>query len=248
MAKFWQMVNRVIDNADVLLLLLDARLVDETRNEEVEMKVRNVNKPLIYVVTKSDLVDKETAEKYKKTLKPCVFVSAKEHYGTTMLRERILIEAKKVYGDKETIIVGVLGYPNVGKSSLINAMKGKSSAPVSSVSGYTRSVQMIRGDNRIMFFDTPGVIPYHEKDDIKHAFIGTIDYNKEKDPDVVVIALMKRFPGKVESYYGVKVKEDKEETLEEITVKRKLLKKKAEPDIERMAREILKCWQEGKIK
>ena len=91
MANFWQLVNKVIREADVLLLLLDARLVEKTRNMEIEDKVRKAGKVLIYVITKSDLVDKQDVEKYKKTLKPCVFVSAVKHHGTTILRERILI-------------------------------------------------------------------------------------------------------------------------------------------------------------
>jgi len=238
MKNFWKIVNDVIRQADILLLLLDARLVDETRNKEVEDKVRVEGKPLIYVVTKSDLVGKEEAEKYKKILKPCVFVSAKEFLGTTKLRERILIEAKV----KEPK-VGVLGYPNVGKSSLINAMKGKHSASTSSLSGHTKGVQMIRADSRIIFLDTPGVIPYKEKDEIKHIMIGTIDYNKVKEPDLVVMELMERFPGKIEERFGAAVKDDKEETIEEIARNRNILKRKGELDIQRTSRMILKEWQ-----
>jgi ribosome biogenesis GTPase A len=250
--SFWNIVNNVIKEADVILLLLDARLIEETRNAEVETKVNKAKKPLIYVITKCDLVDKKILSKIK--LKPSVFVSSKGHLGTGILRERILIEGNKKYKDKKAFHVGVLGYPNVGKSSLINAMKGKKTAPSSSVSGLTKGVQKVRADNRVVFLDTPGVVPYREKNDSKHAFIGTIDFNKVKDPDIVVMELMEKYPGKIEMHYGiiesrfgVEIPTDIEESLEKIAKKRKLLRKGNEPDIERTAKMILKDWQTGKI-
>lgn len=246
MANFWKIVNKVISDADILLLLLDSRLVEETVNEEVIEHVKKANKVLIYVMTKCDLVEKEFIEKYKKRFNPSVFVSAKEHLGTTMLRNRILIEGKKL-GLKD-VKVGVLGYPNVGKSSLINSMAGRNAAPASNTSGFTKGVQKIKSDNRILFLDTPGVIPYREKDPSKHAAIGTIDFNKVKNPDLIVVDLMEKFPKKIESYYKVKVKEDKEETIEEIAITKNLIRRGNNPDIERTARMILKDWQNGLIK
>ncbi len=173
---------------------------------------------------------------------------------TKLLRERILIEACKAGIKHEVIRVGVLGYPNVGKSSLINSMKGKKSAPSSSVSGFTKGIQKVRADNRIVFLDTPGVVPYMEKNDSKHAFIGTIDYNKIKDPDMVVMELMEKYPGRIERFYGIigtdygiEIPSDLEETLEKIAKKRNMLRKGNEPDIERVAKMILKDWQTGKM-
>ena len=126
-------------------------------------------------------------------------------------------------------------------------MKGKRSAPTSSTSGFTKGIQKIRGDSKIVFLDTPGVIPYKEKDASKHAFIGTIDYNKTKDPEGAVVDLMGEYPGQIEAHYGIDASKDFETSLELIAIKRKLLKKGSQPDLERTSRMILKDWQTGKI-
>lgn len=246
MPSFWPVVNRVIRDADVILLLLDARMVEQTRNVEVEDKVREAGKPLIYVIAKSDLITQESAEAWKRRLQPCVFVSAQKHQGTTMLKERIFIVAQRS-GVKEEVKIGVLGYPNVGKSSLINALKGRKSAPTSSVSGFTKGVQKVRASRRLLFLDTPGVIPYRERDDKKHAMIGTADVSKVKNPEVAVMELMEQFPGMIEAHFNVDERDDKEETLLEIARSKHIIKKGGIPDTKRMARTILQQWQKGAL-
>jgi len=245
MPNFWNIVNRVINDADVLVMVLDARMIAETRNIEIENKIQRLKKPLIYVLNKSDLVDENTLMKLKKSVSNSVFLSAKLHQGTNKLREKIMIAASRM--KKERVKVGILGYPNVGKSSVINALKGSAAAKTSSISGYTKGVQKIN-TSKMMLLDTPGVIPYKEKDNLKHNMIGTIDYSKEKDPDVVVMQLMKQFPGVIEEYYDVKISKNTQTTLNAIAKKKLMLKKGSELDIIRTATMILKAFQNGKIK
>jgi ribosome biogenesis GTPase A len=245
MEIYQDIVNDVIKNADILLLLLDARFVKETRHLEIENRIKSMKKPLIYVITKSDLVDNSQTEAYRKTFHPCVLVSAKEHQGISMLRTAILIEAQR--NKIAEPMVGVLGYPNVGKSSLINALKGHQSASTSIESGHTHSVQQIRIDKGIMLLDTPGVIPYTDKDMIMHAMTGAIDFNKSKEPDLVVMELMVKFPGRIEAHYKISTDADDEQRILEIATKCNILKKGGEPDLLRAARMILKDWQTGKI-
>jgi ribosome biogenesis GTPase A len=245
MITFWGMVNRVINDADILLLVLDSRMAQETRNLEIENKVKASGKPLIYVLNKCDLVDKHVVEQYKRTIPNSIFISATKHLGTVKLREKIQIAASRLKLDSN-VKVGVLGYPNVGKSSLINSLKGRSATKTSSISGYTKGIQKVRTSG-IILLDTPGVIPYLEKDQLKHNIIGTIDHNKEKDPDIVAMKLMTAFPGIIEQYYNVYVTDDLEKTLENIALKRKMIIKGSKPDIERVSKMILKDWQSGDI-
>ncbi|HEY9705691.1 MAG TPA: GTPase, partial [Allocoleopsis sp.] len=235
-----------LSDADILLIVLDARMISQTRNEEVEKKVQKTGKPYIYVINKSDLIDYATVKAYSKSIPNSVFISAKEHKGTSILREKIQIAASKAGIDGQ-VKVGVLGYPNVGKSSIINSLSGRNAAPVSNISGYTRGLRKVRSPAKIILLDTPGVIPYLEKNDMKHAIIGTIDYAKEKEPDMVAVFLMKEFPSLIEEHYGVPKKRDPHKTLELIAEKRKLIAKGGVPDVERAGRMILKDWQTGKI-
>ncbi len=91
MANYWKIVNKVINDADILLEVLDARSIEETRNPEIEEKVKERGKLLIFVVNKCDLADKEQIEENIKGLWPCVYVSSTEHLGFRKLWERIII-------------------------------------------------------------------------------------------------------------------------------------------------------------
>lgn len=235
---FWNHVNKVIADADVVLEVIDARFIEQTRHKEVEDKVLRAGKELLYVINKCDLVEREELEKQKKYLKNAVFVSSTQYHGLNMLRERIMIIGKRLGWDK--VRVGVVGYPNVGKSSLVNALKGSKSASTSSSAGHTRGVQKIvkRG---LIFLDTPGVIPYKEKDHAKEIIISSKDFNQVKDPEDAVFILLEHYPEKLKAHFEVDLEGD--EFLETIALKKNFLKKGGVPDTMRAAKEILRWWQ-----
>ena len=243
MATYWKIVNDVINEADVLLEVIDARLISESRNKEIEDKVKRSEKPLIYVLNKCDLVEKSKLEKVKKELHPCVFVSAKNHLGTGFLRTEILKRAPRA-----VFKVGVLGYPNTGKSSIINALKGRASASTAPLSGHTKGIQLIKVSKRMYLLDTPGVFPYKEKDESKHAIFAARTFSDLKDPESATMNLIETFPKQIENFYKVKHKDDPEEVLEQIAFRLNKLLKGAQPDLNAAARIVLKDWQSGKIK
>ena len=240
--NYWDLVNEVIYKADVVLEILDARIIDETRNRSIEYRIGKLNKPIIYVINKCDLVKKEVLEQKKDEFEYCVYVSSKDRHGTTMLKNKIL-----ALGKKDKIHVGVVGYPNTGKSSIINALAGASKASTSSQAGHTRGIQLIKANNRIYLLDTPGVIPFNDQDPDQLAIICSKNPQKLKEPDVVAMKLIEKFNGVVEKFYGIEKQKDSEKALELITVKMNKMKKGGELDVEATARQIMYDWQKGRI-
>lgn len=253
MEPFWPIVNRVIRDADVILLVLDARLVAKTRHVEIENKVAKAGKRLIYVINKCDLIDGMALEAMGMQLRPSVFVSATTHHGVTKLRQAIMRVGKPIAKGKE-VIVGVVGYPNVGKSAVINMLCGKGAASVSSSAGHTRGIQKVRAGSGIMLLDTPGVIPY--QDDGKKraegdlALIGSKNAQQLADPEQIAMELILGLGGQVEMFYGVPrgAGDDEEDVLARIAIKRGKLLKGGKPDMLTMAKIIIRDWQDGKIR
>ncbi len=235
MVNFWKLVNKVLRDSDIVLLVIDARFPEMTRNKEIEQKARK----LLYVINKCDLV--KDPESLKEHFEPCVFVSAKKKYGGTMLFNKIMELSRG-----KSCIVGVLGYPNVGKSSVINLLKGKKSASVSSQSGHTRGIQFVSAKGKLKLIDTPGVLQYQEKDLLKQIIIGAYNPQHVQEPEYYAMLIVKKYPELFEKYYGLKV-EKPLEFLEKVALKRHVLKKGGKPDIIRFSRQLLYDWQRGRM-
>ena len=208
---------------------------------------------MIYILNKSDLVDtNEIMQKVEMdNLKPYIFFSSKERRGSAKLRKLIKIEAGKL--KKEAVNVGVVGYPNTGKSSLINIVTGTSAAKVSSVAGFTKGIKKIKLSKGLYLIDTPGIIPPEEKkagmeNSMKHSQIGAVTWDRTKYPEMVIHRLMQENPGLFENHYKINAKGDSEFLIEEIGRKLNFLKKGNEVDEIRTAKKILRDWQEGKIR
>ena len=247
-------INRVIEESDIILEVLDSRFIEKTRNFEIEKRVKKSGKIIILVFNKSDLVNinKIKLNMELEKLKPNLFLSSKDKSGYVNLKRLIKIESKKL--KQKFINIGVVGYPNTGKSSLINFLTGKSAAKISSEAGYTKGMQKIKLSKGLYLIDTPGIIPSAEKFSkdkknlVKHSQIGAVTWDKTKNPDLIVDKLMKEYPGVLEKYYKIKVDMDSEILIEKLGKKLNYLKKGKLIDDIRTAKQILKDWQEGKIR
>jgi ribosome biogenesis GTPase A len=253
MHDFWRIVDRVIYESDIVLEVIDARMPNLTRNKKVENKVRRKRKFLILVMNKSDLITRKMKmnflQKFKS--KEVIFVSCKQRIGILALKEKILKLAKKIRYSND-IKVGVVGYPNTGKSTVINTLSGRSAAKTSPIAGLTRGVQWIRGEGNIMFFDTPGVIPLDEKDETEQALMTIIDPNKLKNPDLAAMRVIQLFldnnKKSLEKFYGVRIESDDTfEVLLGIGKRKNFLWKGGKVDEVRTALTIIRDWQRGNL-
>ncbi len=252
---FPEIVQQVLREADIILEILDARFIEETINPDLQKLAEETGKRLIYVLNKSDLTDyQKTRDKVNSlNLHPYVLVSSTKRRGIRDLRTRIKIEAQKVETQNLRVQVVVIGYPNTGKSSLINVLTGRGAAPTSLEPGFTKGIKKIKLSTGIVLLDTPGVIPKEEskivnaESMVKHAMIGIKNYDRVRDPEFVVHSLIMRNPGVFEKTYGIET-EDSDLFLEKLGRKKHFLKKGNEIDTNRTARLILKDWQTGRIR
>ncbi|MCH7902656.1 50S ribosome-binding GTPase [archaeon] len=244
--NYWNIVRQVVEDADIVIEVADARFPEQSRNHDLEQLVKAKGKKLLIVLNKSDLIGKNEAKREMEKIKErSIFVSAKLRNGARKIKEEI-----GRFNVKGEVKIAVTGYPNTGKSSIINMLKGTSSARTSSLAGFTKGKQMIRISSKIMLIDTPGIIPLKEHDVTLMALLSAKSVQQIKDlegtgMDIAEI-LMESNKSGLEKFYGIKAS-DGEEFLEELALKRKKLLKKGKPDLNASARILIVDFQKGKI-
>lgn len=256
--EFPEVVKKLIEFSDIILVILDARFIKETRDIELEEKIKKRGKKIIFVLNKSDLIDKDKLdEKELSELYPYVFMSSKTRKGSKDLRNRIKIESKKIGKPIDSlgrVTIGVIGYPNTGKSSVINTLIGKHKAGTASEAGYTKGIQKLKLSPDIFLIDSPGIIPVREYSNVdeekmsKHAKVGGRSYSQVKEPEFVIGRIMKDYKGLLEKHYNIQADGDSEILIEELGKRKGFLKKGGEIDEDKTSRSILKEWQQGKIR
>ena len=252
--KYPDIAKKIILDSHIILQVLDARYPDETRNLELEESIKKQNKKIIYVLNKADLIEKKS----KPNFFPYVFVSCVLRKNIKELRDLIKKESKQIELPDKTkfskITVGVLGYPNTGKSSLINLLIGRNSAKTGSDAGFTKGFQKLKLTSEIQLIDSPGVIPEKEYSNIKkqeitkHTKVGGRSYSQVKEPEMIISKLMEEYPKVFEKFYKIKAENNAEILLEKLGRKSNFLKKGNKVNFDQTARLILKDLQRGEIR
>ncbi|WP_338600589.1 GTPase [Sulfolobus tengchongensis] len=248
LGKIIQLVKR----SDLIIEVLDAREPSLTRSKKIEQIVIKNDKKLLLVLNKGDLVPLWVLKSWKYYFKEeenreSVYVSSTSHLGTKKLRDTMKALLR---GNKG--VVAFIGYPKTGKSSIINALKGRHSAQTSAYPleyGYTKSIQLFKIDNKIYAWDTPGIIP-PDGNELEKIIRG---YNVDllEDPVKPAIELINRIikasRESLKQAYGVDFT-DPYDLLVKIALKRGwVYKSDKEPNIDMAAKTIIRDYHEGKI-
>ena len=186
MAKTRRMISDNLKLVDVVVELLDARLPLSSRNPEID-KIAG-DKPRVLVLNKADIADQKATKAWIEYFKNCGLVtiavdsqsgkgfSALSPAIDSVIKERF--ERDRARGiQRHAVKLMVVGIPNVGKSSFINRLSGRSAAKTGDRPGITTTKQWIRIAGKYELLDTPGILwPKFESEEVARriAFTGGI--------------------------------------------------------------------------
>lgn len=280
----------VVDASDVVLYVLDARDPEGTRSREVEQAVlANPEKRLLFVLNRTDLIPGKALKKWQAHLgqsfptipfaaaSPATNAQTFDHTGLTLLTSSItLLNALKAYAksSQEPITVGVIGYPNVGKSSVINALFARNSVSkqipctTGPAAGVTTTIRTIRADKKLKFIDTPGIVliaadnkknkkPTDERSRL--VLLNALPKKLIGDPIVAVEMLLKRLTSSEElkkhlmTTYNLHslMSSTSDEMVKDFLVQaarhKGRLNKGGVPDLGSAASAVINDWRDGRI-
>lgn len=244
---------------DAVLYVVDARIPAASMNPNFDGLV--AGKRVVYVFNKSDLVEKSELSKWTAKFSAegkCFAVtdcSAGDVSSVlTSLRFSVsdIIERYAAKGVNKSIRAMVVGVPNSGKSTLINALCRSKKTLTGDKAGVTRGKQWVSVDKQIDLLDTPGTL-WAAFDNQEHArdlaYVGSIN-DDVLDFSELALAFVKKLqkiaPSALKERYGIEIA-DPLETLGGIAKARKFLLKGGEPDYERAARALIDDFRKGRL-
>jgi nuclear GTP-binding protein len=196
--RIWGEFYKVVDCSDVILHIIDARNVPGTRCTMIEKHIaKNAShKHLVFVLNKIDLVPNWVAKRWigeLSAVRPTIaFHASMTHaFGKGALIS-LLRQFGKLHADKKQISVGVIGYPNVGKSSVINTLISKKSCKVAPIPGETKIWQYITLFRNIYLIDCPGVVVDTAGDTEEDSVLkGVVRAERLENPEDFIIPILK---------------------------------------------------------
>ncbi|KAK7887085.1 hypothetical protein WMY93_026706 [Mugilogobius chulae] len=233
--------------------VLDARDPMGTRSKSIEtyLKKEKPWKHLIFVLNKCDLIPtwvtvmgSVLSQEYP-TL--AFHASLTNSFGKGSLIQ-LLRQFGKLHTDKKQISVGFIGYPNVGKSSVINTLRSKKVCNVAPLAGETKVWQYITLMRRIFLIDCPGVVYPSEDSETDIVLKGVVQVEKIKNPEEHIGAVLERAkPEYIQKTYRIPTWSSAEDFLEKLAQRTGKLLKGGEPDLSTVSKMVLNDWQRGRI-
>jgi ribosome biogenesis GTPase A len=246
MHKAQKEVREIFHQVDVFIEVLDARIPISSQNPMIE-EIR-ADKPTIKLLNKTDLADPERTEIWQAHFE-------KEDSVRTLainarkgdIRAQLLKLIKDLVPEKadslKTIHALIIGIPNVGKSTLINNISGRTIAKTGNEPAVTKRQQRIKLEENITLIDTPGMLwpnIENENSGYRLAITGGIKETAFELPDIASYAveyLMKHYPEKIQQRYDIdELPHSEIELLDEIGLKRGCLGRGGRPDLAKTSR------------
>lgn len=226
MHKAQRQMRELMPNVDLIIEVLDARIPYSSENPMIA-EIRE-DKPVIKIFNKSDLADPEVIAQWQEHFEAQKGIKTLSLVGTQSGQHQKIIElCKKLFPQREDnqkfINAMIAGIPNVGKSTIINSLAGRTIAKVGNEPAVTKAQQRINLGNGVVLSDTPGILwPKVENPNSTYrlAVTGAIKNTAMEFEDVAAFAaeyLLEAYPEKLKARYGFEeMPRDEIEVLEEI--------------------------------
>ncbi|KAL3503239.1 hypothetical protein ACH5RR_037688 [Cinchona calisaya] len=252
--RIWGELYKVIDSSDVVIQVLDARDPQGTRcyHWEKHLKEHCKHKHLVLLLNKCDLVPAWVTKGWLRVLSKeypslAFHASITKSFGKGSLLS-VLRQFARLKSDKQAISVGFVGYPNVGKSSVINTLRTKNVCKVAPIPGETKVWQYITLTKRIFLIDCPGVVYKNNDSETDIVLKGVVRVTNLQDAAEHIGEVLKRVKKEhLERAYKIKDWEDENDFLVQLCKATGKLLRGGEPDLMTAAKMILHDWQRGKI-
>jgi len=247
----------------VVVEVLDARLPGASRNPMIEDLRRHRQRPCIRVLNKADLADPAATSQWARAIvadtAPGDRVEALPlcaHRPADIARLPRLAQSLAPHRDSplKPLRLMVMGIPNVGKSTLINALARRKVAAVGDEPAVTRHEQRIDVSDRLVLFDTPGLmwpLIEHASDGLMLAASHAIGVNAYIDEEVarfLAEVLLARYRSRLEQRYALAGGDfDGPGVIEAVAVRRGLLLRGGVPDLDKAARALLADYRSGAL-
>lgn len=262
MTKAKRMMQENIKLIDLVIELVDARIPVSSRNPDIDELGRN--KARLILLNKADLAEEKWNDAWTAYFEgqgyACVKVNSKKGGGVKSIHSVIQEACKeKIERDRKRGILNrpvramVVGIPNVGKSTFINALAGRACARTGNKPGVTKGKQWIRLNRSVELLDTPGILwPKFEDQSVgmKLAFIGSIKDEILQRTELAaefIRCMQQSYPGVLAQKYAIGEDTDVWEVLERIAVSRHCLVRGSEPDLEKAAGLLLDDFRDGRL-
>ena len=262
MTKAMRQMKEDIKLIDLVIELLDARIPISSRNPDIDNLGKN--KARLVLLNKSDLADEAQNNKWIQYFKDkgiiALKINSKNKQGIKDINNAVLTVCKeKIERDKRKGIKNrpvramVVGIPNVGKSTFINAYAGKNCAKTGNKPGVTKGKQWIRLGKNLELLDTPGVL-WPKFDDQKiglHlAFIGSMNDNNLDMAELayqLIKEVSKTYPEAFLNRYGIAGDEDPLQVMYQVAEVRGCKLKGNKPDLDKTSSMIMDDFRSGKL-
>ncbi|XP_057196765.1 nucleolar GTP-binding protein 2 [Triplophysa rosa] len=252
--RIWGELYKVIDSSDVVIQVLDARDPMGTRSKSIETYIKKEKpwKHLIFVLNKCDLIPTWVTKRWVAILSqeyPTLAFQASltNSFGKGSLIQ-LLRQFGKLHSDKKQISVGFIGYPNVGKSSVINTLRSKKVCKVAPIAGETKVWQYITLMRRIFLIDCPGVVYPSDDSETDIVLKGVVQVEKIRSPEDHIGAVLERAKSEyIQKTYRIPSWSSPEDFLEKLAFRTGKLLKGGEPDLSTVSKMVLNDWQRGRI-